>query len=83
MFEQTIFYILGSIFFFIVIVLLAFFLYYAVLVLRNIVRISTTVQEVAEDVKKRVESLSAVMAGIVTAVEKIKNNLEEKSKNKK
>ena len=83
MLEQTIFYILGSVFFAIVIVLLLAFLYYMIKILREISEITMTVQQIVEDIKTRVESLSAVMAGIVTAVDKIKKNLEEKSKSKK
>ncbi len=79
MVEETVFYILASVFLGIAIILLCVISFYWIRTLRNFQKTSSNLKEVSEELKEKLTSFSGIVAGITVLIKKI---METKSKKK-
>jgi len=79
--EQTIFYILASIFLTLAIIFMCMFAYYFFVILFNISKLVKSAKETGKDVKEKIEELLGILGVIIATVEKfVKVSRGRKSK---
>jgi SNF family Na+-dependent transporter len=78
MLEQTIFYILGSLFFALSIGILVVIAYYLTKLLKDISSIGENLESVVNTLKEKVEGLTGVIATAIAVIEKFKSDKKSK-----